>query len=108
MILDSQIKKGVLRLCILSLLYKKDWYGYDISEELSQITDISDGTVYPILRKMKSEGLVTTYLSEESNGPPRKYYSITSLGKDEFRLRAKEWLDFSEAVKILVKESYYE
>jgi PadR family transcriptional regulator PadR len=104
--MDIQYKKGVLKLCLLSLLYNNDWYGYDISEALSKITEISDGTVYPILRKMKTEGLVNTYLSEKSNGPPRKYYTITTLGKEEFQKQAKEWLDFSEAVKNLIKENY--
>lgn len=104
--MDTQYKKGVLKLCLLSLLSREDWYGYDISEELSKITEISDGTVYPILRKMKTEGLVNTYLSEESNGPPRKYYTITNLGREVFQKQAREWLKFSEAVNKLIKENY--
>lgn len=88
------------------MLYKQDWYGYDISEELAKSIEISDGTVYPILRKMKTEGLVNNYLSDESNGPPRKYYTITSLGKETFQKQAKEWLKFSEAVNKIIKESY--
>ena len=63
--MNGQYKKGVFELCILSLLEKKDCYGYDISEFLSRHMDISDGTVYPILRKLKTSGLVTTYLSEQ-------------------------------------------
>ncbi len=69
----------MLELCVLSLLSSKDQYGYDVSETLSAQIDISDGTVYPILRKLKAEGLVTTYLSEASGGPPRKYYTLTAL-----------------------------
>ena len=80
--MNIQYKKGVLELCVLSLLYQKDRYGYEVSEHLSRTIDIADGTVYPILRKLKSDGLVTTYLSEESGGPPRKYYSLTELGKE--------------------------
>jgi len=105
---DIQYKKGVLKLCLLSLLYKKDWYGYDVSEALSKIIDISDGTVYPILRKLKSEGMVKTYLSEESNGPPRKYYSLTTLGKETFQIASKEWIEFTDSVKNLLRESQNE
>ena len=60
--MNTQYKKGVLELCVLSLLHKRDCYGYEISDFLSQHIDIADGTVYPILRKLKSDGLLTTYL----------------------------------------------
>ena len=79
-----QYKKGVLELCVLALLKKRDCYGYEISESLSRQIDIADGTVYPILRKLKADGLLTTYLQEESGGPPRKYYSLTELGKETY------------------------
>ena len=62
---------------MLSLLRKQDRYGYEISDYLSRHIDIADGTVYPLLRKMKADGLVTSYLQEESGGPPRKYYKLT-------------------------------
>jgi len=101
---NIQYKKGVLELCVLSLLFKEDRYGYDISEYLSKHIDISDGTVYPILRKLKSEGLVTTYLSEQSGGPPRKYYSLTQLGRDEYKKAKTEWLSFAETVNEILKE----
>lgn len=74
--MNPQYKKGVLELCVLSLLRKQDRYGYEISDYLSRHIDIADGTVYPLLRKMKADGLVTTYLQEESGGPPRKYYKL--------------------------------
>lgn len=106
--MNVQYKKGVLELCVLSLLYKRDCYGYDISEYLSRHIDISDGTVYPILRKLKDDGLVTTYLSEESGGPPRKYYSLTKLGRDEFIFAKQEWVAFSKAVENLLKEEQVE
>lgn len=96
--MNTQYKKGVLELCILSLLNRSDRYGYDVSEILSKRIDIADGTVYPILRKLKSDGLVTTYLSEDSGGPPRKYYSMTSLGRDEFQKAKAEWQAFVTAV----------
>ena len=65
-------------------LKKRDCYGYEISEFLSGHIDISDGTVYPILRKLKVDGMLTTYLQEESGGPPRKYYKLTELGLETY------------------------
>ena len=101
--MNIQYKKGVLELCVLSLLNSRDCYGYDISEWLSRHIDISDGTVYPILRKLKAEGLVTTYLSEESGGPPRKYYTMTQAGREEYLLAKEEWLSFISVVKGLLE-----
>ncbi len=97
--INSQYKKGVLDLCVLSMLTKEDRYGYDISEYLSKHIEIADGTVYPLLRKLKSEGYVTTYLCEESGGPPRKYYSITESGRALYRNERKEWLSFIRRVE---------
>ena len=64
---------------------RQDRYGYEISDYLSQHIDIADGTVYPLLRKLKADGLVTTYLQEASGGPPRKYYKLTQLGEVVWR-----------------------
>jgi len=100
--LNIQYKKGVIELCILSALNKADMYGYELSTYISKEIDISDGTVYPILRKLKSDGFVTTFLSEVSGGPPRKYYSITENGKQRFKQEAKEWLDFTKTVSNMI------
>lgn len=102
--MNIQYKKGVLELCVLSLLSKGDCYGYDISEYISGKIAISGGTVYPILRKLKSDGFVTTYLSEESGGPPRKYYRLTELGKNQFLKNKTEWLTFAQIVKNMLEE----
>ena len=102
--MNTQYKKGVLELCVLSLLQNGDRYGYEISERLSETIDIADGTVYPILRKLKSDGLVTTYLQEESGGPPRKYYSLTQEGLETYKNDRAEYLDFARAVKELLED----
>ena len=94
--MNTQYKKGVLELCVLSLLHKRDCYGYEISDFLSQHIDIADGTVYPILRKLKSDGLLTTYLQEESGGPPRKYYKLTELGRETYQNDRAEYLNFPQ------------
>lgn len=101
--MNVQFKKGVLELCVMSLLKEKACYGYEVSEYLSGHINIGEGTVYPILRKLKSEGLLSTYLQEESGGPPRKYYSLTSLGKETFEKSKAEYLSFTETVKILLE-----
>ncbi|MDR1132206.1 MAG: PadR family transcriptional regulator [Oscillospiraceae bacterium] len=102
--MNTQYKKGVLELCVLSLLRRRDRYGYEISETLAKRIDIADGTVYPILRKLKSDGLVTTYLSEESGGPPRKYYALTDLGRRAFETDRTEYLRFAKTVEALLRE----
>lgn len=101
--MNIQYKKGVIELCILAILNKKDMYGYELSEYISKNIDISDGTVYPILRKLKADGLVKTYLCEDSGGPPRKYYSLTQTGKEEFINNSSEWLSFTETVNKILK-----
>lgn len=102
--MNTQYKKGVLELCVLSLLHKRDCYGYEISDFLSQHIDIADGTVYPILRKLKSDGLLTTYLQEESGGPPRKYYKLTELGLETYEADRAEYLDFAKSIRKLLED----
>ena len=101
--MNIQYKKGVLELCVMALLGERDRYGYEISEILSEKIDIADGTVYPILRKLKADGLLTTYLQEESGGPPRKYYSLTASGHQTFEKDRKEYLAFAGTVKALLE-----
>lgn len=102
--MNIQYKKGVLELCVLSLLAKRDWYGYEISDTLSKKIDIADGTVYPILRKLKSDGLVVTYLSEESGGPPRKYYSLTETGRKAYNDDRADYLNFAATVQSILED----
>ena len=85
-------------------LKKRDCYGYEISEFLSSHIDISDGTVYPILRKLKADGMLTTYLQEESGGPPRKYYKLTELGLETYEADRAEYLDFAKSIRKLLED----
>ena len=102
--MNTQYKKGVLELCVLALLHQRDCYGYEISEILSRRIDIADGTVYPILRKLKADGLLTTYLQEESGGPPRKYYKLTELGRETYQNDRAEYLNFVQSVRTLLED----
>ena len=100
--MNVQFKKGVLDLCVLSMLKNSDQYGYELANTLSEIIQISDGTVYPILRKLATDGMVTTYLRESQSGPPRKYYSLTGLGKKTLVNLQQEWMTFSRSVNQIV------
>lgn len=102
--MNIQFKKGVLELCVLSLLVKSDRYGYELANSLAGSISISDGTVYPILRKLRKDDLVTTYLQESSGGPPRKYYKLTKSGIDEQSALKGEWSDFVVKVSTLINE----
>ena len=102
--MNIQYKKGVLELCVLAMLHQRDRYGYELSEQLSKTIDIADGTVYPIMRKLKADGLVTTYLSEESGGPPRKYYSLTDLGRSTYLNDRTDYLSFAASIESILED----
>lgn len=103
--MNIQFKKGVLELCVLSMLARKDCYGYELVNEISKSIMISEGTIYPLLKRLKDEGYFTTYLEESQEGPPRKYYMLTELGKSTKEVLMKEWFSFLEGVnKIISRE----
>ena len=69
--IDIQLKKGALDLCVLALLSRGDSYAYEIASRLSEAIGMGEGTIYPLMRRMQSDGLVETYLVESSAGPSR-------------------------------------
>jgi PadR family transcriptional regulator PadR len=100
--MNIQLKKGVLELCVLSMLTKKDCYGYELVNEISKNIMIAEGTIYPLLKRLKDEGYLTTYLQESQEGPPRKYYRLTHLGMDTRKDLVKEWVVLVEGVSNIV------
>jgi PadR family transcriptional regulator PadR len=78
-----QARKGVLELCILNALADKERYGYELVKSLVDIPGLgmTEGTLYPLLSRLRAQGLVSTHLEESSEGPARKYYSLTREGK---------------------------
>lgn len=92
--MNIQFKKGVLELCVLSMLVRQDRYGYELASTLSETIQIADGTIYPILRKLAADGQLTTYLQESPEGPPRKYYTITAQGRQTQQELQIEWQQF--------------
>lgn len=102
--MNIQFKKGVLELCVLSMVAAKDCYGYELVNEISKNILIAEGTIYPLLKRLKDEGYVTTYLAESQEGPPRKYYRITELGRDTRKQLFQEWFAFLDGVNKIIKE----
>lgn len=101
--MNAQFKKGALELCVLSMLTDRDRYGYELTDELSKKMDIATGTLYLVLKRLKDDNKVTTYLQESENGPARKYYHLTDEGRlyqSELRL---EWYKFTKAVGEIVR-----
>ncbi|MEG0545586.1 MAG: PadR family transcriptional regulator [Oscillospiraceae bacterium] len=100
--MNAQFKKGVLELCVLSLLKKGDKYGYELADTVGKNIDISEGTIYPLLKRLRAEGYFEVYLKESSSGPARKYYKLTKKGEDTQVLLAEEWQDFTKNVSVII------
>lgn len=101
--MNVQFKKGVLELCVLALLKKKNRYGYELVNRISKSISISEGTIYPLLRRLKNDGYVTTYLEESAEGAPRKYYQLTKDGKKMGVELSAEWKTFVKEVNNFIK-----
>lgn len=100
--IEIQLKKGVLGLCVLALLARADSYAYEIASRLSDAIDMGEGTIYPLMRRMQTDGLVETYLVESSSGPSRKYYRLSPAGRDALVAQSAEWTHFTRAVDAIV------
>jgi len=97
-----QFKKGVLELCVLSLLKQDDQYGYDVASKLSKSIDVADGSIYLVLRRLKQDEYVSSYLEESSGGPPRKYYVITRKGEQFLDELIAEWRQLVDSVNGII------
>lgn len=100
--MNAQFKKGVLELCVLTMIARKDYYGYELVEEISKELEISEGTLYPILRRLTEDKYFETYLQESSEGPPRKYYRITPLGRTFQKDQFAQWLEFNQKIENII------
>ncbi|MCM8900037.1 PadR family transcriptional regulator [Caldicoprobacter algeriensis] len=100
--MNTQLKKGVLELCILYQLKDKELYGYEIMKTIQeQFSDVYDGSIYAILRRLNAEGYTHTYTKDSPSGPARKYYRITPAGIDYLRRMIAEWQKMVEGVRRL-------
>ena len=90
---SSQLRRGVLELCILQVLRDEPSYGYEIVTTLDALGPLAAGenTVYPLLRRLKADGVLETFLRESPSGPPRQYYRLTDQGRRKLTDLANEW-----------------
>lgn len=96
--MNNQFKKGIIEICILKFINEEDRYGYEIVRELEELLEINSSTVYPILKRLKNDKFVDTYLVESESGPARKYYKMTTLGQTELNTMIQAWFDFSNII----------
>ena len=101
--MNSQLKRGTLELCALSVVNRADCYGYELVNRVSECMEITEGTIYPLMKRLKDGGLIESYIVESPEGPPRKYYKITEAGKDELERLSEEWFEFTESGNSLRK-----
>lgn len=102
--MNAQFKKGILELCVLSVLAEDDAYGYLIINQLSEYIDVSENSIYPILRRLTQENYFQTYLEESNEGAPRKYYSITEKGFLYYLQLREEWDSFIGGVYQIINK----
>jgi PadR family transcriptional regulator PadR len=101
--MSIQLKKGTLELCVLSLLAGADRYGFELVGAISAEIAISEGTIYPLLKRIKDEGYVSTYLQESPEGPPRKYYRITDYGRTTLHTLEAEWRNLVTGIENILR-----
>ncbi|MFN4082713.1 MAG: PadR family transcriptional regulator [Bacteroidia bacterium] len=98
----AQMKKGILEYCILSILSKGEFYVSDILEELKKADLlVVEGTLYPLLNRLKNDNLLTYNWVESKSGPPRKYYCLTERGKTFLNELRKTWVNLVQAVNLI-------
>lgn len=102
----SQLRRGTIEFCVLALLRDRERYGFELVRTLSGVDGMvtSEGTIYPLLTRLRREDLVTTSWRESDSGPPRRYYRLTEAGKAALTDFTKEWARFRDAVDSLLEE----
>ena len=96
----TQLRRGVLEFCILQILHQQPNYGYEIVTRLGSLGPLAAGenTVYPILRRLKADRVVESFLQDSPSGPPRQYYRLSAEGRKKLSVLSKEWDAVVQAV----------
>lgn len=102
--MDIQLKKGLLDICVLTVLKRGDSYGYQIVKDVSDYVETSESTLYPILKRLEANGSLTTY-SVEHQGRLRKYYQITGNGKEKIQEFLVEWKQVEKIYQFIKEEN---
>lgn len=100
--MDIQLKRGLLDVCVLSAIQKEDSYGYQIIKDMKPYVEISESTLYPILRRLEAAQLLTVR-SAEHNGRLRKYYHITDAGRKRIETFKTEWNEIMSIYRFVTK-----
>ena len=101
--MDVQMKRGLLDVCVLAAIQSEDSYGYQIIKDIKPYVDVSESTLYPILRRLE-EGRLLTVRSMEHNGRLRKYYHITDAGKARIEDFKEDWREMESIYRFITKE----
>ena len=102
---DAQLRKGTLDLAILASLWKKPLYGLEVLRSLEDGSDltVAEGTLYPILNRLRVEGLLESEWVDSGTGHPRKYYKLTDEGRRRVREMSRAWAEFSDKLNTILK-----
>jgi PadR family transcriptional regulator, regulatory protein PadR len=105
----TQMLKGILDGCLLSIIKEGEIYGYELAAKLESygFHSFSEGTIYPLLLRMQKEGLVSTTLRKSTAGPKRKYYSLTEKGEQELEQFINRWTQLSASVNNVLNKGYF-
>ncbi len=96
-----QVGASLLEACVLAALSKEDLYGYLLTQEIQKVVDISESTLYPVLRRLKKQGFLETY-DRSYQGRNRRYYKITKAGEDMLCAYREEWCDYVKRIDTLL------
>jgi PadR family transcriptional regulator PadR len=101
----AQMRKGTLQYCVLALLADEERYGFDLVRSLAETDGMvtGEGTIYPLLSRLRRDGLVETTWRESTSGPPRRYYRLTKAGRASLDGFKDEWSRFRDAVDHFVE-----
>lgn len=102
----SQLLKGILEGCILSIIKQEPTYGYGLSVKLNEfgLSDISEGSIYPLLLRLQKEDLIQGEMRKSDTGPRRKYYSLTVKGHEALTLFIHNWEAIKQPVDLIIKK----
>ena len=101
--MDVQLKRGLLEVCVLAAIKDNDSYGYQIIKDMKPYVEISESTLYPILRRLEAAEMLSVRSAEHS-GRLRKYYSITELGRERIASFKEEWNEIVSIYKFITRE----
>ena len=106
LVFESQLRKGVLDVAVLGILSRGESYGYELTQALTAagFVGLGDATIYGTFRRMEQAGWVQSHLVASSDGPARKYYSLTELGNEKFEEGRKQWTSLVASMKPLVAD----